>query len=208
MSGTAPAPSGPAESPEFPEVWSREDLPGLPWCIAKGVAKAILLLFFTVLVPLELFYSVFAGSGLPISHPWSVALITYGGGALAVTSGAFTATQTTRLFGLFKFLNRAVALVYLFILASLATIILGPLNFGNGGSGSVSAQIALKFGFADLIYLFMVGTAIAAVAALVTLFEDYRHPGERLPWDFPLSKRVRRRREQQMASSLGVEPPS
>jgi hypothetical protein len=206
--GAPPSPPGPPVEVEFPEVWVSDDLPGLPWCIAKGVAKAILLLFFTVLVPLELFYSAFAGSGLPISHPWSAALLIYGGGALALTSAACTAAQTTRLLGLFRFLNRATALVYLYVLASLATIFFGPFSFGGGNNGGFGAQVGLTFGFADLIYLFMIGTGLATLAALVVLYEDYKHPGERLPWDFPLSRRVRRRRERELAESVGVSPPA
>ena len=211
----SPAPGGPREGSGprpypsvFPEVWARQDLPGLPWCFAKGIAKAIVLVFFAVLVPLELFYSLFGASNFPISHPFTVELITYGGGALALTSGAFTATQTTRLYGFFRLANRGVKLAYQYIIATLALITFGPVAFGGGGGGSTSGQIAVYFGFAVVMYLFMIVTTIAALAAFVTLYEDHKHPGERLPWDYPLSRRVRRRREKEMAAALGVVPPS
>ena len=194
---------------KFPEVWSREqDLPGLPWCIAKGIAKAIVLTFFVVLLPIELLDTLFGASTFPITHPFTVALLTYGGGALALTSGAFTATQTTRLYGFFRLANCVVKLVYQAIIASLALITLGPLSLGMGGSGSTRVQFSAYFGFADVIYLFMIGTTLAALASLVTLYEDYKHPGERLPWDFPISKKKRRQREAAVAASLGAPPPA
>lgn len=209
-SASAPTDASPIAKPEvFPQLWTQDDLPGLPWCISKGVAKAIVLVFFSVLVPLELFFTAFANTGLPVSHPWSQSLLIYGGGALAITSGGFTATQTTRLKGLFWVLNRTIAVVYIYILATLAIITVGPLSFGggNGGGNSGSATVTLHFGFVELLFLFMIPPAIATVAWAVTLYEDYKHPGERLPWDYPLRRRERKRRERAIAEAWGIPPP-
>jgi hypothetical protein len=205
MAPTAP-PIPPGAPTRFPEVWSRRhDLPGLPWCISKGIAKGIVLVFFAVLLPIEILYSVFGPSELMLHHAFSVELLTYGGGALAVTSAGFTAFQTTWAYGFFRLANRVAKLTYQYILATLAIFTLGPyvLSLGSG-----TAALRVHFNFADIFYLLMIPTTLSVLAAFVTLYEDLTHPGERLPWDFPLSKRVRRRREREMATALGVPPPS
>lgn len=195
----------PASVVQFPEVWSRsQDLPGLPWCIAKGIAKGALLIFFAVLLPIEILYTVFGAPDVALHHSISVALLTYGGGALAVTSAGFTAFQTTRVYGFFRFANRAAKLTYQYILATLLIFTLGPYAVNISG---VTAVLGLHLNFADVMYLFMIPTTIALLAAFVTLYEDVTHPGERLPWDFPISRRTRKRREREMAAYLGVPPP-
>ena len=201
----SPSPATQAPTVQFPEVWSRRhDLPGLPWCIAKGVAKGIVLIFFLVLLPIEFLFTVFGAADFGLHHSFTVALLTYGGTALAVTSAGFTAFQTTAAYGFFRLANRAAKLTYQYILATVAIFTLGPyaLSFGGG-----TADLGLHFNFADIFYLFMIPTAIALSAALVTFYEDLRHPGERLPWDFPISRRKRRQRESEMAAYLGVPPP-
>ena len=204
----APAPPPPPPPPppvQFPEVWSsRHDLPGLPWCLAKGAAKGIILIFFAVLLPIEILYTVLGASDLELHHSITVALLIYGGGALAVTSAGFTAFQTTRLYGFFRLANRVTKLTYQYILSTVAIFTLGP-YVGSLGGGT--ASLALDFNLADIFYLFMIPTTIAVLAAFVTLYEDATRPGERLPWDFPISRRKRRQREAEMAAYLGVPPP-
>ncbi|HEV2316987.1 MAG TPA: hypothetical protein VGV64_03905 [Thermoplasmata archaeon] len=163
-----------------------------------------MLIFLLVLLPIEVLFNLFGGSGLELHPSITVALLTYAGGALAVTSAGFTAFQTTGAYGFFRLANRATKLIYQYILATLALFILGPYALTLGGG---SAAVTLHFDFADVIYLFMIPTSIAAAAAFVTLYEDVKHPGERLPWDFPISRRKRRKREAELAAYLGVAPP-
>lgn len=201
-----PPPPAAASLAQFPEVWSRrQDLPGLPWCIAKGIAKGAVLIFFAVLLPIEILFTVFGAQDVGLHHSVSVALIEYGGGALAVTSAAFTAFQTTSLYGFFRVANRATKLAYQYILSTLLIFVLGPYALSQGGT---SVWLGAHVNLADVIYLFMIPTTIALAAALVTFYEDLKHPGERLPWDFPISRRKRRKREAEMAAYLGVPPPS
>jgi hypothetical protein len=221
MTGTAPRATGPPSSartggppppgavppspPRLPEVWSRRhDLPGLPWSIAKGLAKGALLLFFVVALPVELLYTVFSGPEVLLHHSFSITLLIVGGGALAVTSAGFTAFQTTRAYGFFRLANRVSKLVYQFVLATLAVVTVGPyaITVAEG-----TFDFAARLNFADIFYLFMIPTALAAASAFVTFYEDLRHPGERLPWDFPISRRTRRRREREMAEYLRLPPP-
>lgn len=196
----APAMPGPATAPPpaptvIPDVWTEKDLPTLGWCVGKGIAKGVAMLFAIVLVPLELLATIFAPNVLPIQFPLSTPVLIYGGGAIAIFSGASTAAQTTRLFGLMKFLSQAVKLVYLFLLAVVGIIVVGV------------SPISIAFGFRDLIYLFMIGTALAALAGIVTLYEDVAHRGERLPFDFPLSRRVREERQRALLQRSGAIPP-
>ncbi len=203
--GSAGPAQGPGAPVRFPEVWSRRhDLPGLPWNIAKGIAKGIVLIFFAVLLPIEILYVYFGASDLMIHHGITVELLTYGGGALAVTSAGFTAFQTTAAYGFFRMANRVAKLVYQYILATAAIFTFGPYLFSYAGA---TASLGIRIDVADIFYLLMIPTTIAVLAAFVTLYEDLRHPGERLPWDFPISRRKRRRREQEMAAYLGVPPP-
>lgn len=207
-----PPPPAPTTSPvspppfiQFPEVWSRrQDLPGLPWCIAKGIAKGALLIFFVVLLPIEILYTVFGASDVALHHSITVALLIYGGGALAVTSAGFTAFQTTRAYGFFRLANRVAKLTYQYILATLLIFTLGPYVLTLSG---VTGAVTFHINVADVMYLFMIPTSIAVMAAFVTFYEDVKHPGERLPWDFPISRRKRRRREAEMAAYIGVPPP-
>ncbi len=186
-------------------MWSRRhDLPGLPWCIAKGTAKGVLLIFFAVLLPIQILYTVFSGPDFQLHHSFSRALLIWGGGTLAVTSAGFTAFQTTAAYGFFRLANRLAKLVYQYILATLAIFTLGPYALSSGG---LSSAISAHFNFADIFYLLMIPTTFAIGAAFVTFYEDLKHPGERLPWDFPISRRTRRRRERETAAYLGVAPP-
>lgn len=163
-----------------------------------------MLVFFVVLLPIEVLYTVFGSSDLLLHHSLTVELLTYGGGALAVTSAGFTAFQTTRLYGFFRVANRLTKLAYQYILATLAIFTLGPYVASVSGA---TVGIGLHVDLADIFYLFMIPTTIALLAALVTVYEDVRHPGERLPWDFPISRRKRRDRESEMAAYLGIPPP-
>lgn len=207
MSSTLPPePAGPAPGPNVvpapvpiptsgpPELWTKDDLPTLGWCIGKGIAKFVVMLFISVLVPLELLSTIFGPGVLPIQFPLSLNLLIYGGSAVAFFSGASTATQTTRVYGLFKFLSSAVKLIYLFLLALVGIIVVD------------ASFLAITFGFRVLIYLFMIGTALAALSALVTLYEDYKHPGDRLPFDFPLSRRELRARQDAYNRSIQMGP--
>ncbi len=211
-SGTGPPPASANTAPptatsvtRFPEVWSRrQDLPGMPWCVAKGIAKGILLIFFLVLLPIEFLFTILGAADLWVHHSISVALLVYGGGALAVTSAGFTAFQTTSAYGFFRLANRVAKLVYLYVLAAVAIFTIGPLNVQIG---SASAGVTLQFNVADVFYLFMIPVTFAAAASAVTLYEDLKHPGERFPWDFPISRRQRRKRESEMAAHLGIPPP-
>lgn len=209
----APGPTGAPRQPtprppppaELPEVWSRRtDLPGLPWCIAKGLAKGALLLFFFVALPIELLYTVLGGADVLLHHSFSASLIILGGGALAVTSAGFTAFQTTAAYGFFRLANRIAKLAYQYVLATLAIVTLGPyaLTLSEG-----TFLFGVHLNFADIFYLFMIPTTLAALSAFVTLYEDVKHPGERWPWDFPISRRVRRQREREMAAHLSLPPP-
>lgn len=193
MSASPPLPpSAPApqvvEVPIAPidehDLWTERDMPTVPWSVGKGVAKGVAMFFLIVMVPLELLATVLAPSVIPIKFPLSTSLLVYGGSAVAFFSGASTATFPTRVYGLFKFLSSLVKLVYLLLLALVGVIGIGV------------QSLSITFGFADLIYLFMIGTGLACLAALITLYEDLRHPGERLPYDFPLSRKVERRREE------------
>lgn len=169
------------------------DLPALPWCIAKGIAKMVLLSFILVLLPLEVL-SVLS-SIIPIQFPLPGDLLVLGGFGIAICSGAATAAQTARSYGLFLFLSSVFRLGYLTGLA--ITGFLGITVNMN------SSNIGITFGFADLIYLIMIGSILAAVSALITLVEDLKHPGERLPFQFPLtsSQKVNR------LNTLSLAPP-
>jgi len=139
--------------------------------IAVAVLRLVPLLFVFVVVPYLLLRRLDAiGVGTALSWP----VLAIAGTVLAVLSTARYLARPTRAYGPLSVLQSAVGLLYLLYLASAAT---ARVAFGGG--------VTFTIGYAEIFWILTVVPVVGIGAGLVTTVEDFRHPGERLPWEFP-----------------------
>jgi hypothetical protein len=110
-----------------------------------------------------------------INLPISILTVTLAGLAIAVLSTARYILKPTRAYGPVWMAGSAVAIAYL-----LTIYAAGSFVFNVPGHA-----IAIGIGFAGLIGLLLIVPALSLCAGIVTTVEDWRSPGERLPFDFP-----------------------
>jgi hypothetical protein len=103
-------------------------------------------------------------------------IVAFGVVLTALTAAAYIA-QPTKAYGPLFIAKSGVALAYLFVLAGAASFSL-----------SVKGGTSVSMEWSALIWLVMIIPAIKIIAGLVITLEDVRHPGERLPYDFPPDK--------------------
>lgn len=151
--------------------------PNPPWLYTKGILKVVWLFFLLVYIPYELLQMVKGDAILRLPLPSDTLLLV--GALVAILGGAKTVTKPTRIFGPVCLALSSVKIAYLVILATDAIV---GISFGTGQSGHIS----LGIGFVNVILLILIGSFLAAAAAFVTTVEDFKHPGERLPFDYPV----------------------
>lgn len=165
-----------------PHVAMAYSPPSPPWTWTKGILKTLWLLFFLSFLPYELGQS-FAGiksGGLSVISGWPVQTLVILGAVVALLSGARTIARPSLRYGPVWLAHQLAKVAYLLVLASGAFFGVAFSNSGTGGS--------VVLNYSGVIYLFMIGTVIATIAALVGTVEDLKHPGERLPFDFPVKR--------------------
>jgi hypothetical protein len=141
-----------------------------------GVIIGISLVVVLVIVP-YIFISMLQGLGFNLGL--SLFDIILFGVIIAALSSAAHIAKPTSAYGPLFATKSGVVLAYLFIFAGAATVSLS-ISGNNGGGGA-----DVSFGWAALLWIVMVIPAIKLAAALVITVEDIRHPGERLPYDYP-----------------------
>ena len=93
---------------------------------------------------------------------------------LAALAGARSFAKPTRAYGPVSLVTAAAGIGYLLWLAGRATVAIAP-----------TADVGIALGYGTILELLAIAPALGLVAALVTTIEDARHPGERLPFDYP-----------------------
>jgi len=110
-----------------------------------------------------------------IALPISILTVTVAGFAIAVLSTLRYILKPTRAYGPVSIAASTVAILYLLTIYEAGTFV-----FNVPGH-----TIALGIGLAGLIALLLLVPALSLLAGIVTTVEDWRAPGERLPFDFP-----------------------
>lgn len=147
-------------------------IPSLGYRILAGGLRLVPLLVLLVGLPdAILAYLTSWGVALPVSE----ITVTVAGVVIAVLSTATYIARPTGAYGPLGMATSGVVAVYLLVLWEGASYHLTIPN----------SSVVLTIGYADLILLFLIAPAIGIVVGLVTTVEDLRHPGERLPFDFP-----------------------
>ena len=146
-------------------------IPSLPRRIVYAALSLITLLIVFVAVPLGVL-NVLAAHG--IQPPLSLETISAVGIVLAVLGAARTVAKPTRAFGPIALAASGILFLYLFTLARN-----GVVAFPTGSGGT------LQLSYGNAILLVAVAPLLSAIAAVVTMVEDTRTPGERLPYDYP-----------------------
>ena len=160
----ATAPVAPTESAP------RANIPSLSRRLAFATLRLIPLILFYIVVPI-VGLSELQAHGVGSSFP--LPTVTAFGAVLSVLSTARYVAKPTRAFGPLGMLASGAAILYLVYFAGFATV---SLHFQSVG-------IALSFG--ALLLLLALVPLFGLAASAVTTLEDARHPGERLPFDFP-----------------------
>lgn len=111
------------------------------------------------------------------------------GTVFAVFEGARVTLKPTRWYGPLWIVSSAAFLSYLVYLASKAVISLQFIS-----------NLYIAVGYSLLLALLAIVPALTLCASIVTTIEDLRHPGERMPFDFPMRRRDRKRLARQAAS--------
>ena len=182
MSMSPPAPIPPpmmGAAPGIPE-WLPFRPPNPPWLYTVGILKTTWSLFVFAFLP-YVFMTILNNAsnssfGFGVHSDLPLQLLIDFGVVLALLSGIRHVSRPTRWFGPIGFFRALIKVVYVLLIAFNAVLILS-LNF-QGLNGSLSID------YSGVIYLFLIGTALAMLAALVTAYEDTKYPGERLPFDY------------------------
>ncbi len=147
-------------------------LPSLGYRILVGGLRLVPLLILLVGLPdAALAYLASRGISLPVS----VVTVTIAGSVISVLATARYIFRPSRAYGPISAATSGVTLVYLLVLWAGATYHIAV----------PATSVVLTIDYAKLIALLVLVPAIALGAAIVTTIEDLRHPGERLPFDFP-----------------------
>jgi hypothetical protein len=146
-------------------------IPSLARRLVFAALRLVGLLLIFVLVPLGVL-NVLAAHG--INPPLSLLAISSVGVLLSILGAAKTVAGPTRAYGAIAL---AAALALLFYLLTLARNGVLTVGISNGGT--------FQLGYGNAILLVAGMAVLSAIAAAITLYEDARRPGERLPYDYP-----------------------
>jgi hypothetical protein len=149
----------------------RAKIPSLARRIFFGSLRLVLLLIVFVAIPLGLLQTL---SEHGITPPYSLITVSLVGVVLAVLGSIASVARPTRAYGPLALAASVIMFLYLLALARNGTITFAV------GSG---ATFQLSYGSA--ILLVAIVPLIGILAHTVTTAEDLRHPGERLPYDYP-----------------------
>ncbi|HTT72875.1 MAG TPA: hypothetical protein VMG99_01805 [Thermoplasmata archaeon] len=147
-------------------------IPSLGTRILLGGLRLVPMLVLLVGVPAALL-AYLASRG--ISLPVSVLTVSAFGIALAALGTARYIARPTAAFGPLTVATSAVGAAYLVVLLAAS-----PYRLTVPGT---SAGFAL--GYAGLVLVLLAVPAFGLASGAVTTIEDLKHPGERLPFDFP-----------------------
>ena len=157
--------------------------PSPPWLYTVGVLKTLWSLFFFAVVPYFVFrllghFSGSSSSGISVHSDLPFLALIDLGIVLSLLTGARHVAKATRWFGPIWFFRAVVKVGYVLLIAWNA-ILMASIGFSSG-------SVSIMFDYSGTIYLFLIGTSLAMIAALVTAYEDVKYPGERLPFDYPV----------------------
>jgi hypothetical protein len=147
-------------------------IPSLGYRILVGALRLIPWVILLVGVPAGIL--AFA-SGYGVSLPVSILTVTAFGFTLAILGTVRYILKPTRLYGPISMAASGVAIAYLYILYLASPYRLSVPN----------TPATIGIGFGELVLLLMIVPALGLAAAMVTTYEDLRHPTERLPFDYP-----------------------
>ena len=165
----AAAPVTPA--PATPESLGYR-IPSLAYRILAAAARLIVSFVLFVGLPVALLAYVHSRG---INIPISIAAVTTWGIVLLGLSAARYILKPTIAYGPLSVLVSAVFFAYLYYLVSLS-----PYRFViPGGSASVAA------GYSMFLEILMIVPVVEMIAGVLTTVEDFAHPKERLPFDYP-----------------------
>jgi hypothetical protein len=156
------------EGPPDPSTYR---IPSLPRRIAVGVLIAIPLVILIVAVPFEILTRL-SGAGVTTPLPGIAVLIA----GLVVTGFAVARhiVRPTRAFGPVTIAGSAFGVGYLLFISHEASAVIS----------SHSTTITLSYG--SIFLLLIVVPLLNIGSGVATTVEDVRHPGERLPFDYPV----------------------
>lgn len=147
-------------------------IPSLGYRILAGGLRLVPLLVVLVGLPVAVLTFLSAhGIALPVS----ILTVEVAGILISVLSTVRYVLRPTRAYGPASLATSAVTVGYLIVLWEQSTYRLAV--------PGTSATISVGYGL--LIELLLLAAAFGLAASLVTTVEDFRSPGERLPFDFP-----------------------
>jgi hypothetical protein len=149
----------------------RAKIPSLARRIVYASLRLVGLLILFVAIPLGLLQLLIAHGIMP---PYSLLTVSAVGIALAIIGAATIIMRPTRAYGPLALAGSVVLFLWLLALAKNGVLTLG---IGNGGS--------LQLSYGNAILLVALVPLLGAVAAMCSTLEDAKHPGERLPFDYP-----------------------
>ncbi len=177
-----PPPAIPAAPEHLPplhrpvSVWRRLPL---------GIAGAIVLILALVVGP-TLGVNLAAMHGISVGvSTTQIALI---GGSISILVMARYVAKPTRAFGPLWIAADGAALVSFLFLSTEPAIMANLPNYG---------EVTVSFG--ELWFFLALVPGIRMIGAILTTIEDIRHPGERMPFDFPLRRKDRKKAEMSAA---------
>jgi hypothetical protein len=173
----AGAPGAPAASlseirPPVPStpVAPAARIPSLARRLTIGSIRLVLLLLLYVGVPV-IGLSILAAHGLASSFP--IPTVTVFGAVLSILSTARYVGRPTLAYGPLCIVTSAGGILYFLYFSGLASV---SLHLSN---------VSIELVFGALLALLALVPAFGLAAGVVTTVEDARHPGERLPFDYP-----------------------
>ena len=177
-------PSPPASGVSLtPPDWLPYRRPVPPWLYTVGILKVLWSLFAYVFIPYILFsylgqFSGSSSSGFQIRSDLPFMALIYLGIVLSFLTGARHVAKPTRWFGPIGFFRAVIKVGYVLLIAWNAILVTS--------TGISGVALSITIDYSGTIYLFLIGTVLAMLAALVTGYEDVKYPGERLPFDYPV----------------------
>jgi hypothetical protein len=159
MSGKEVSPASPAARIPSP---ARRIVAGASTAIAVALVSGYLPYYLlTTLKPSSV------GFGVAATFPLILGIV------IGLLEGLATALRPTRAYGPIAIASSLAGIGYLYVIFQNSTI---HVAVNSGG---------LAIGFGLFILLLILVTGVSMVSGVVTTIEDFIHPGERLPFDYP-----------------------
>jgi hypothetical protein len=146
-------------------------VPSLARRLTFGALRLVPLLIVYVVLPnvsLQALQSQGLVSGLPLAQ------VTVFGAGLAVLSTAAYVVRPTRAYGPLSVVSSLGKVLYLVYFATFAWVALSL------------STVGIQLDFGNLLLLLAVLPVFGIVSGVLITIEDARHPGERLPFDYPV----------------------